>query len=108
VIPGKAGLWQSGRLWSLWDMLELKVGRLLELHERLTIEKGYFERRQHELTKAGSGHIRFEPTDLQKLTDTVSEIEQVSRSVGLTSTQQAGRSNNQRIPISGALRQSVI
>jgi hypothetical protein len=69
-------------------MLEFKVGRLLELHERLTIEKGYFERGQHEL-KAGIGHIRFEPADLRKLTDTVIEIEQIARSVGLTSTQQA-------------------
>jgi hypothetical protein len=38
-----------GKLWSLWEMLELKVGRLLELHERLTIDKGLFERAHHEL-----------------------------------------------------------
>jgi len=70
-------------------MLELKVGRLLELHERLTIEKGYFERGQHELTKAGTGHIRFLAADLRNLLSAVTEIEQIAASVGLTSTQQA-------------------
>lgn len=70
-------------------MLELKVGRLLELHERLIIEKGYFERNQHELTKKGTGHIQFQAVDLQKLTDVVGEVEQIAKSVGLTSTQQA-------------------
>ncbi|MFF0949085.1 hypothetical protein ACFYE9_15795 [Rhizobium leguminosarum] len=78
-----------GKMWSLWELLELKVGQLLDLHERLTIERGYFERGQHELTNAGTGHIRFEAADLSNLKNVVTEIEQIAASNGLTSTQQA-------------------
>lgn len=67
-------------------MIELKVGRLLELHERLTNEKAYFARAARELGRAEAGHIQVEPRDLRRLADTVSEIEQITALAGLTST----------------------
>jgi hypothetical protein len=70
-------------------MLKLEVGRLLELHERLTVEKGNFERAQHELTRAGAGHIKFSAGDLRKLLSDVSDVERISDLARLTSTQTA-------------------
>jgi hypothetical protein len=71
------------------DMLELRLGRLLELHERLTIDKGLFEHAHHQLTTAGTGHIRFENEEFLRLRNTVAELEQIADSMSLTATRVA-------------------
>ena len=85
----RPGRFAPGKLWSLWKMLEVKVGRLLELHERLTIDKGLFERAHHELTAAGGGHLRFEHDEFLRLRNSVAELEETADSMNLTTTQVA-------------------
>jgi hypothetical protein len=70
-------------------MQELNIGRLLELHERLTIDKGLFERAHHELTAAGTGHIRFEDDEFLRLRNAVAEIAEIADSMNLIVTRVA-------------------
>lgn len=82
-------------------MLELKVGRLLELHERLTIDKGLFERAHHELTAAGTGHIRFETDEFLRLRNAVAEVEEIADSMNLVATQVAANQTRQAMDAIG-------
>jgi hypothetical protein len=70
-------------------MLKLEVGRLLELHERLTVARGNFARWEHELTKAGTGHIEFAADNYRKLLNDVTDVERISKLAGLMNTQKA-------------------
>jgi hypothetical protein len=42
---------QSGSLWSLWNMFNLKIWRILEAHETLIFERGFFERAMLEIDR---------------------------------------------------------
>ncbi|MES0003714.1 hypothetical protein NKJ64_00960 [Mesorhizobium sp. M0062] len=90
-----------GKLWSLWDMLQLKVGRLIELLERLNVEKGWFERTEHEMISAGAGvgpgtaTVLYEKSFVKTLLEAVAEIEQIARENSLVSTYQASERTRQ-------------
>lgn len=75
-------------------MLKLKLGELLDLHEVLVIEKGHFERAQHELTRAGRGNLQVEGRHLRRLRDAVLSVEEIAAVAKLTSTQRAAARTN--------------
>lgn len=70
-------------------MLALQVGRLLKLHELLTIERGHFERAARDLAKKGSGNLIFEGRHHLNLTNAVKEVELIAGVAGLDSTTKA-------------------
>jgi hypothetical protein len=82
-------------------MLELKVGRLLELLERLTIDRGLFERAHHELTVAGNGHLPFESHEFARLRSAVAEIEAIAGTLNLTTTRVAANRTRQMLEAVG-------
>jgi hypothetical protein len=100
IRPDREGF-APGKLWSLWKMLEVKVGRLLELHERLTFDKGLFERAHHELTGVDIGHLRFEYDEFLRLRNAVAELEQIADSLNLTTTQVAADRTRQALDAIG-------
>jgi hypothetical protein len=82
-------------------MRELKVGRLLELHERLVIDKGLFERAHHELTAAGIGHLRFESDEFLRLRNAVAELEDVADALNLIAARVAAKRTRQAMDAIG-------
>jgi hypothetical protein len=73
---------------------ELKVGRLLELHERLTIARGTYEAAQSDLQKSPPERPQFYSAPLSDLTLTygeVCEVEAIAAAAGLSSTRTAAR-----------------
>ncbi|MBA3446736.1 MAG: hypothetical protein H0T56_03845, partial [Pseudaminobacter sp.] len=82
-----------GKLWSLWELLKLEVGRLLELHETLVIEKGHFERAQRVAEDRG-GQFQMEFQHFQKLRDSIAEVERIAEAANLLSTRQAAARTN--------------
>jgi hypothetical protein len=100
MCPDREGF-AAGKLWSLWKMLKVKVGRLLQLHERLNIDKGLFERAHHELTAVGIGDFRFEHDEFLRLRDAVAELEEIADSMNLTTTQVAANRTRQAMDAIG-------
>lgn len=82
-------------------MLKVKVGRLLELHERLTIDKGLFERAHHELTAAGIGHLRFGHDEFLRLRNTVAQLEEIADYMNLIATRFAANRTRQAMDAIG-------
>ena len=70
-------------------MLELRIGRLLELHERLTVDKGLFERAHQQLPVVGKQRFRFENHEFSRLRDAIAEIEEIADSMNLAATKVA-------------------
>lgn len=79
----------SRNLWSLWDLLKLEVGRLLELHDRLVLERSYFERGRLEIDRAGAVNMRVSSQDFQRLREIVAEIHRIATTAKLDSTAKA-------------------
>jgi hypothetical protein len=77
------------RLWSLWDMIEIEIGKLVYSLERVTVERNNFERFQRELTKANDAKTVLRLKIFRNLKADVSEIERITSIAGMTSTQQA-------------------
>jgi hypothetical protein len=77
------------RLWSLWDMIEIEIGKLVNSLERITVERNNFERFQRELTKANDAKTTIKLRIFRNLKADVSEIERITSIAGMTSTQQA-------------------
>lgn len=70
-------------------MLEIRFGRLLELHEILIIEKGHFEQAATALSTRGSGTFAVEGHHFRRLLDAVTEVGQMASTAALTSSAQA-------------------
>jgi hypothetical protein len=73
----------------------LKVGRLLEVHERVTMDKGFIERAHHKLTAVGTEHICFENDEFLRLRNAVAEIEEIADSMNLIATRVAANRTRQ-------------
>jgi hypothetical protein len=71
-----------GRLWSLWDMIEMEIGKLVYSLERLTTDKNNFERFQRDLTLAQGTKARVPLQDLRKIKGDVAEIERIASLAG--------------------------
>lgn len=77
-------------------MLELKVGRLLELNERLIIERGHFERARHEMEmRTDNPAFHMKQRDYIVMRDAVAEVEHISRLANLESTRVAAHRTGQ-------------
>ncbi len=76
-------------------MQTLKAGRLLELHERLVIDKGWFETAHIELTKIGGGHAVFGAKEFLQLRNAVAEIEEIASGLSLVATNVAATRTRQ-------------
>jgi hypothetical protein len=82
-------------LWSLWDMLELKIGRLIEIHELLVIEKGHFEQAKRYIEQGRLKAYEFGKRHLAKLRSSVQELAGIADAAGLYSTYQAASRTTQ-------------
>lgn len=67
-------------------MLELKVGRLLEIHEHFVIDRGLFERAERELRSKGLKVAEFEARSLQLLRERVVELVPIAADASLELT----------------------
>jgi hypothetical protein len=108
-LPSRPNL--SG-LWSLWDLLKSKIGKLLELHERLVIEKGFFERAAGELANVkGAGQLRVPMEQIRTLKNAVVEIEHIAAEAKFSSTLAAAVRTKQvlsKIPDLNGTQQSLL
>lgn len=70
-------------------MLELRLGRLLDLHQTLVVERGFFQRAERELESKNAGHAQIDAGQYNHLRAAIVAVEQICRDASLTSTQQA-------------------
>ena len=70
-------------------MLKLEVWRLLEAHETLTVERGFFERAAQELKKQGKSAVQVDARHYMRFRAAIFDVERISREAKLVSTQRA-------------------
>lgn len=90
----------SGRLRSLWDMLKLEIGRLLEAHEIITVEKGNFERAARHIDINRGISLPLEWKHIINLLDVIGDVERITRDAGLISTSIAASRTKQCLEVS--------
>lgn len=79
-------------------MREVNIGRLLELHELLVIERGHFERARHKLERQHDNlPYLLALQDFHKLKNAVVEIEQIATDARLESTRVAANRTAQML-----------